>query len=197
MTPELLPQLSWSLEDKGENISCDGLTIKYIGSGDSESMIFTTNPVPKDVQRYYFEATIHEQGKNGSIGIGLVKADRRNRNGRMPGWDISTVGYHGDDGGIFQNSGRPQMTSETFGKGDVVGCLFTRLCFYGFPFLRVNFIKNGIKLKVTRWLEDGDYYPAIGIASSGAIITTNMGGQSFIYNLIGNIIRTILLWPLI
>ena len=41
----------------------------------------------------------------------------------MPGWDAHSYGYHGDDGGIFHNSGNMQRPfGPRYGAGDTVGC---------------------------------------------------------------------------
>lgn len=53
------------------------------------------------------------------VAIGICN-DRRLLNGRFPGWDLGTYGYHADDGGIF-NDGKIKE-GETFGPGDTVGC---------------------------------------------------------------------------
>jgi hypothetical protein len=43
--------------------------------------------------------------------------------GRMPGWDAESYGYHGDDGGIFHDTGTMvQEFGHRFGVGDTVGC---------------------------------------------------------------------------
>jgi hypothetical protein len=43
--------------------------------------------------------------------------------GRMPGWDAESYGYHGDDGGIFHDTGSMvQEFGHRFGVGDTVGC---------------------------------------------------------------------------
>ena len=40
----------------------------------------------------------------------------------MPGWELSSWGYHGDDGRLFAQSGTGTTYSDTFGTGDLVGC---------------------------------------------------------------------------
>lgn len=42
----------------------------------------------------------------------------------MPGWPaaMKSWGYHGDDGGIFINSGFPTLEYETYSAGDTIGC---------------------------------------------------------------------------
>jgi hypothetical protein len=43
----------------------------------------------------------------------------------MPGWDSSSWGYHGDDGGLFHGSAySAQCYGVEFGTKDVVGCGF-------------------------------------------------------------------------
>ena len=41
----------------------------------------------------------------------------------MPGWpNYESWGYHGDDGGIFHNTGSHKLAYATYSQGDVVGC---------------------------------------------------------------------------
>lgn len=40
----------------------------------------------------------------------------------MPGWDLYSFGYHGDDGHYFHDNQQGVNTHETFGEGDIVGC---------------------------------------------------------------------------
>jgi Ran-binding protein 9/10 len=41
----------------------------------------------------------------------------------LPGWELSSWGYHGDDGKLYAQSSKGITYSDTFGTGDVVGCL--------------------------------------------------------------------------
>jgi hypothetical protein len=59
---------------------------------------------------------------------------------KLPGWEVGSVGYHGDDGGLW-NSNTNMTTcafASTFGTGDTVGCGIT------LDRKRIFFTKNGI-----------------------------------------------------
>jgi hypothetical protein len=52
-------------------LKVDGLTVKYVGPGESDSQaatLFADKPVPQDVPLYYFEVTIVNKGDSGYIG---------------------------------------------------------------------------------------------------------------------------------
>ena len=54
-------------------------------------------------------------------------------NGKQPGWDRRSWGYHGDDGNYYQGSGYGRRWGPRFGSGDIVGCgydCFLRSIFY-------------------------------------------------------------------
>lgn len=54
-----------------EYLKVDGLTVKYVGPGESDTQaatIFADKPVPQDVPLYYFEVTIVNRGDSGYIG---------------------------------------------------------------------------------------------------------------------------------
>ena len=43
--------------------------------------------------------------------------------GKMPGWDIYSYGYHGDDGGLFHRNGDIiRLYGPKYDEGDTVGC---------------------------------------------------------------------------
>lgn len=53
-------------------LKVDGLTVKYVGPGESDSQaatIFADKPVPQDVALYYYEVTIVSSGDSGYIGV--------------------------------------------------------------------------------------------------------------------------------
>ena len=146
------------------------------------SMVFSDIPIPQELRKYYFEVRINDQGQNASIGIGLTKMNQQCKNGRMPGWDEGSLGYHADDGGIYHNQEGKQETCETYTSQDVVGCMMTRMNIDDMPYIIVYFTKNGRKLQPVRCLQEGDYYPAIGMGSVGAKVTANLDEHNFLYN---------------
>lgn len=54
------------------------------------------------------------------MGIGL--SEKSVSLNRLPGWDQTSYGYHGDDGNFFSSSGKGVEYGPTFTTGDVVGC---------------------------------------------------------------------------
>ena len=183
-----LAQLSWSMHDKGDHILYNGNILectRAMEGEDNHSMVFTNQPIPKNVEFFYFEITVEDEGENGLIGIGLAKTSAKYQNGRMPGWDKGTIGYHGDDGGIFHNDEEPQFVCETYGKGDTVGCMMKKLMIDNHQYIFVNFFKNGKNLKASRYVDEGEYYPTIGMGSAGAKVTSNLGETDFVYKIEG------------
>ena len=187
--------LSWSSETKGDNIKNDGSVISSTKpSGfelrrkdETNSMIFTTSPIPENVPFFYFEVFVEDEGDTKIVCIGLTKADPKYKNGRSPGWDSGTIGYHGDDGAIFHETwGKNKIVHQAFGSKDTIGCMFIHekdneegslyLC---------HFTKNGNYVDTIKILEKDDYYPTIGISSPGAKVVTNMGEKEFLYKIPG------------
>ena len=149
-------------------------------------MIFTTSPIPSNVKKYYFEIFVEKEGENQEICIGLTRANPEHKNGRYPGWDKNTVGYHGHTGHIMQDHAYEfRVKSEKFGTGDKVGCVFLREIIDGVPLVLCFFTKNGKYLDTIRCLPDIEYYPTIGMGSNGASIKTNFGDNEFCYNISG------------
>jgi len=93
--------------------------------------------------------------------------------GRQPGWDLTSYGYHSDDGRIFHGSGtRSQPFGPRYEPGDVVGCgvcLGSRQIFYTLNgrFLGVAFIAKPQHLPL---------HPVVGL-DSHACVHFNFGHQ--------------------
>ena len=49
----------------------------------------------------------------------------------------------------------------------------------------IRFVKNGKTLMPIRYLEEGEYYPTIGMGSPGAKVTTNLGETDFTFTFDG------------
>ena len=189
-------EVAGSTETKGDHITNNGSMISSTKPSGFESnkkrrnansMIFTTSSIPENARFFYFEVTVEDEGDTKIVCIGLTKADPNYKNGRSPGWDPGTIGYHGDDGGIFhETGGSNKIAQQPFGSEDTVGCMFIHekdnedgslfLCY---------FTKNGKYLDTVKVLEKDDYHPTIGMNSPGAKVITNMGEKDFRYKIPG------------
>ena len=92
-------------------------------------------PIPYSLGIFYFEITVLNSGLHGYIGIGL--SHKTNSLNSFPGWNTGTLGYHGDDGKLFNAEGWGKNFGPTFTTGDVIGC--------GVDFVnwKIFFTKNG------------------------------------------------------
>jgi hypothetical protein len=57
---------------------------------------------------------------NSAIALGVCREGSALE--RMPGWEGSSWGYHGDDGKKFHSASQGQPYAEKFGDGDRIGC---------------------------------------------------------------------------
>ncbi|ABW98111.1 ranbpm (nucleomorph) [Hemiselmis andersenii] len=163
-------------------ISPNKLKIKYRGLGKTDedaAGIFTDNFIPNNLFIFYFEIKILNTGKNGFIGIGLC--DKDTNLDRLPGWEKNSLGYHGDDGYFFRDSGTGTPYGPCFGKNDVIGvCL-------NFIEKIVFFTKNGLSLKIafSKILNTTlkNRLPFIGLRTKGECIEANFGNKVFEFDL--------------
>jgi hypothetical protein len=95
--------------------------------------------IPTEVCVYYYEMKVVSAGAEGFIGLGLCAGDVALE--RLPGWEKNSIGYHGDDGHIFRDSGVGSPYGPTYTTGDTVGCCWN--CITG----EVFFTKEGTRLK--------------------------------------------------
>mmetsp|Transcript_4784 Transcript_4784/g.10103 ORF Transcript_4784/g.10103 Transcript_4784/m.10103 type:complete len:683 (+) Transcript_4784:265-2313(+) len=98
---------------------------------------------------------------------------------KMPGWDLHSYGYHGDDGGIFHASGEMiRNFGPAFGVGDTIGC--------GIDYTRqsVFFTLNGHFLGYAFQEIDltSKFFPTVGI-DSNCPFQCNFGESPFVFDL--------------
>ena len=101
---------------------------------------------------------------------------------KMPGWDDTSFGYHGDDGGIYHGQGDMlRRYGPAFGPGDTVGCGLE------YSSRRIFFCKNGVFLgyafdKCEKEVVDSGLYPTIGVDTECPIFV-NFGSRPFKFDL--------------
>lgn len=101
---------------------------------------------------------------------------------RMPGWDIHSYGYHGDDGGIFHGNGSMiQQYNRKFGVNDTVGCGIDYI--HQSIFFTLNGVFLGYAFPLLPQHVDVDLYPVIGMDTQYPI-TCNFGtNKPFVFDL--------------
>ncbi|KAI1706344.1 SPRY domain-containing protein [Ditylenchus destructor] len=179
-----LPSL-WSTTDRHPSlhISPNSLRVRYIGKGETHkdaAAIRANRPIPKSCVVYYFEIKVINGGTNdydNYMGIGL--SEKTVNLNRLPGWDPTSYGYHGDDGNFFSSSGRGVEYGPTFTTDDIVGC--------GVNFVtrEIFFTKNGRHLGfAARNIQtSADLYPTVGMQTVGEMIDANFGQKPFLYDI--------------
>ncbi|KAG5646863.1 hypothetical protein DXG03_001939 [Asterophora parasitica] len=163
------------------SVSGDGRDLTYHGascSGDRDAAAARTDhPVPAACGIYYYEVEIISKGQKGHISIGF--AGRDVRLSRLPGWEINSWGYHGDDGCSFAAEKTGTKYGPTFGTGDIIGC--------GVDFTshRAFFTKNGALLGPVfdNIGKDIEIYPSIGLRHAGEAVRVNFGHESFKFDI--------------
>mmetsp|Transcript_2505 Transcript_2505/g.3684 ORF Transcript_2505/g.3684 Transcript_2505/m.3684 type:complete len:461 (+) Transcript_2505:56-1438(+) len=137
----------------------------------------------------YFEVTIGTSDSpvhsSECIGVGLSKSNFI-LNGKMPGWDKYSYGYHSDDGGAFHNNGSILYRyGPKFGRGDTVGCGVDYTHGKGVS-CDIFFTLNGKFLGVAFLnVRGGRLYPTIGIDSTAPIVLNVGKHEPFIFDLMG------------
>ncbi|KAK6333234.1 hypothetical protein TWF718_011055 [Orbilia javanica] len=159
------------------SLSEDGLCVRH-ETPNTCRLIMADHPIPAEAKRYYFEITVHDERKGeGSSGIGLQEEKTTHFYGAMVGWSHG-IGYHGDDGKIFRDTGMGVPLCPLFGRSaepDTVGCgidMATR---------EVYFTLNGKYLGVKGIAKHGiRYFPALSIQQLHPA-EVNFGGKPFIF----------------
>lgn len=67
----------------------------------------------------YFEITLTQPPEDGD-GIGvMLKTDQMPY---RPGWEFGSIGYHAEDGGLYNQCSTTEIYTATCKKGDTMGC---------------------------------------------------------------------------
>lgn len=120
MESDDFPAVHW-LRSNGVSFTNCGLTLEYAGEGRDRqdvgiaqacNCISTTN--------HYFEIEILDAGKEGWIALGLAK--RTYPLTKHPGWCKGSVGYHADNGHLYNEKGLGDEFGPTCTTGDTMGC---------------------------------------------------------------------------
>lgn len=115
----------------------------------------------------YYEYIILAKGAEASIGIGI--GERGYPLHRMPGWNRNSIGYHGDDGKLYHESGGGRGFGPTCTDGDRVGCGIDFDQDITDGYCEVFFTKNGELVGEPVRMKRPLYglYPIIGLHSRG------------------------------
>ena len=115
----------------------------------------------------YFEYKILSRGIVCAITIGLV--GRNYLLDRQPGWDKEGIGYHADDGRLYNENGNGTQFGPTCTAGDRMGCGVVFEGDNSSKYVTVFFTKNGQQVggfvKFKR--PESGLYPFMGFNSRG------------------------------
>ncbi|XP_074659997.1 SPRY domain-containing protein 3-like [Tubulanus polymorphus] len=159
-----------------ERIAVENDTLSYTEEQGGRVGLYIAS-TPLKPSNNYFEVEIIDAGVNGTIGIGLVPA--MYPLDRQPGWGAESIGYHADDGRLFNCNGFGRPFGSKAYAGDRIGC--------GVDFtdafdseddkqqqqqqqqmVTVFFTCNGKKVgQVLCGLPQDGFFPAIGMHSEG------------------------------
>jgi hypothetical protein len=134
-------------------------------------------------ENFHFERHGVEQNPRGYDCVAIGVATKAfNLHSGMPGWDIVSYGYHGDDGGIFHGSGyRTRCFGPAFGEGDTVGCGIDYIARGIFFTLNGKFLGFGWTKVDFEFLQQ-ELYPTVGVDTNFPL-EFNFGARPFSFGL--------------
>ena len=99
----------------------DSMTLEYSGDGLSRQDVGIAQAnFQISKQRHYFEMEILSAGKEGWCAIGLASTLYPLH--RHPGWNKGSIGYHADNGHLYNERGHGDPFGPTCTTGDTMGC---------------------------------------------------------------------------
>ncbi|KAL0249000.1 hypothetical protein GEMRC1_004234 [Eukaryota sp. GEM-RC1] len=131
-------------------------------SGEDPICIKSVLPIPSSSPVAYFEVTVLSFGEDSWYCCGVALVSSTYPINRLPGWEENSIGYHADDGKIFQESD----TGTNFGfphanVGDTIG-----LCFCPSQ-QKLVFTHNGTILPESFSFNLSSAHAAVGLISHG------------------------------
>ena len=151
-------------------------------------MVRSNQPIPKSTKStpIHFEVKVDKEGSRRKFLIGIIKNDYKYKIDGLAGWHNNSLTYNVNDklGFQFHNEtikGKG-LIKEKLKKGDRIGCCVKHVSVGDekTPKVLCYFIKNGTQLMSVLTLDDGEYFPVIGIDSPGAVVIPTMDATEFI-----------------
>ncbi|CAG8719112.1 20582_t:CDS:2 [Dentiscutata erythropus] len=162
-TPILLPT-KFNKNDRAKCVQVmDNELIIQHGGGGTSSSIRADHPIPRNAGVFYFEINL----LNDPASVGLVRKGFFLE--RHAGWEIKSLGYHGDDGMIYCERGYGNPYGAPFTTGDTVGCCVNYSCF--------------LKGIASTRIFPGKLYPVVGMQTYLTQIEINFGSRPFKFDI--------------
>ncbi|EKM83665.1 hypothetical protein AGABI1DRAFT_31694 [Agaricus bisporus var. burnettii JB137-S8] len=163
------------------SVSHDGRELSHHGNTANEkehaANARANHFVPPACGIYYFEVEIRSKEQKRCANISPINHFKYSR---LPGWEASSWGYHGDDGNAYE-AGRPGGVTyaPTFGSGDIIGCgidFTNHKVFYTKNQTFLGFVFDDVG-------KEGNIYPVVGLRHSGDCVRVNFGHDAFAFDI--------------
>ena len=153
------------MEDKHQllEVRKNGTEVFYSG-GNTLAVVKADRPILRQGQ-FYFEVCVENTGQNSIISVGICTMSHPLN--RHPGWNLNSIGYHGDDGFIYRDGKAAFRPKKVFKQGFLVGVLLD------FTKSTLTFSRNKEDVQMIQFQPhqmNQDFYPSIGFRSSGAVV---------------------------
>lgn len=160
------------------NVFPDKLSVQYTNvnlHGHDVGVVQANKPAPAKRLIYYFEIYVKNAGAKGQIAIGFTAEGFKMR--RQPGWELNSLGYHGDDGFLYRGHGKGESFGPTYTAGDTVGGGIN------YASQEFFFTKNGAVVGAVYKDVKGPLFPTIAVHSQNEEVRVNFGKEPFVFDL--------------
>jgi len=160
------------------NVFPDKLSVQYTSvnlHGHDVGVVQANKPAPAKRLIYYFEIYVKNAGAKGQIAIGFTTEGFKMR--RQPGWELNSLGYHGDDGFLYRGHGKGESFGPTYTSGDTVGGGIN------YASQEFFFTKNGAVVGAVYKDVKGPLFPTIAVHSQNEEVRVNFGKEPFVFDL--------------
>ena len=170
-------ELLWSHDIDNEFVEVRRNRTEAYWKTDELQTIKTNIPISRGIQEeFYFEVLVIDSGKEDIVTVGVCRENYPVD--LYPGYGNLSIGYHGDDGGIFveKNDGISYETNEKYTAGNHIGVLldyYTETLTFSKDKMDVH------QVKLEPHFMNEDLYPCVGfedtIGNIAGLVTAKQG----------------------
>ncbi len=163
---------------RSERVRLRGSIIEYTAAGktDDDVGVAQVSQALQPSRHSYFEIEVLDRGQSCTIAVGIAPADYPLQ--RQPGWNRDSIGYHGDDGRLFQVSGTGFAFGPSWKKNDVIGLGVRSPPSDTTSEVQVYFTRNGEELgHTTHPVPVGGLFPTVGLHSADEKVKVNVNNS--------------------
>ena len=168
-----------------ERIEIKGAVVRYNEVTSHGKVGIGQTSIPLCRQNHFYEIEVLDLGDDSALSIGAASIEHSFV--KQPGWCAYSIGFHGDDGCLFNASGTGYSFGPPWNVGDIIGLGIRPYEEDVYPGTEVQvfFTRNGIEIgHATVLVPEGGFFPTIGFHSKNETVKVDIdSGKGYVVDL--------------